>query len=225
MYLHAPANATVSSYAKGGVTVGTDGEYMVMVRYEALYRFETPFSITIEQDDQVVFTKLYGRRSNYKVWGQKGQGTDTFSESGENCKGMLNRECVWQWGSVENMVWEGVNATVNLTAGSATVGTPTVFLSGMVGSRTYSMDYIVGWAAKRLRLLQVTIRAYRATADECAATMLGYCQYADRNVDAIMLMPNRTDIGASCPPTPLICYSRLLVWLHCRARMAGPERF
>ena len=24
--------------------------------------------------------------------------------------------------------------------------------------------------------------------------MLGHCQYADRNIDAIMLMPNRTDL-------------------------------
>ena len=65
-----------------------------------------------------------------------------------------------QWGSVENMVWEGINATVNLTAGQATI----------------------------------TIGVHRHTAAECAASMLGYCQYADRNIDVIMLHPNRSDI-------------------------------
>ena len=57
-------------------------------------------------------------------------------------------------------VWEGINATVNLTAGTATV----------------------------------SLTVHRDTDSQCAASMLGYCQYADRNIDAIMLMPNRTDI-------------------------------
>ena len=106
MYLHAPANATVDggTVARGNITIADSGEYMVMARYEALYRFETGFNITIRQHGWTVFSKVYGRRSNYKTWGQKGQGTDTFDDSGQNCAGITNRECVWQWGSVENMV-------------------------------------------------------------------------------------------------------------------------
>ena len=57
-------------------------------------------------------------------------------------------------------VWEGVNNTVNLTAGSATV----------------------------------ILAVHQDSSAECAASMLGHCQYADRNIDAIMFMPNRTDI-------------------------------
>lgn len=160
MFLHADANSTYVTAARAAVTVGDDGEYMVMVRYEALYRFETGFLVTVEQGGVTLLSRVYGRRANYKVWGQKGQGTDTFNETGLNCDGILNRECVWQWGSVENMVWEGINATVNLTAGPATI----------------------------------IIAAHRDTPAQCAQTMLGYCQYADRNIDAIMLHPNRSDI-------------------------------
>ena len=160
MFLHAPANASTSTVARATITVTEDGEYMVMARYEALYRFETGFKVTVEQDSKTLLSAVYGRRSNPKIWGQKGQGTATFNESGANCAGLLNPECVWQWGSVENMVWEGVNNTVNLKPGTATV----------------------------------TLTVHRDSDADCARTMLGHCQYADRNIDAFMFMPNRTDI-------------------------------
>ena len=103
-FLHAPANATSDTAAHGAVTVAEDGEYIVLVRYEALYRFETGFKVLVTQGGKTLLSKIYGRRSNPKIWGQKGQGTATFNESGNNCAEMLNPECVWQWGSVENMV-------------------------------------------------------------------------------------------------------------------------
>jgi len=162
MYLHAPANATSATIARATITVTEDGEYMVMARYEALYRFETGFKVTVEQGGKTLLSDVYGRRSNPKVWGQKGQGTATFNESGANCAELLNPECVWQWGSVENMVWEGVNNTVHLKPGTATV----------------------------------TLAVHRDSDADCAKTMLGHCQYADRNIDALMFMPNRTDIDA-----------------------------
>lgn len=160
MYLHAPANASTGTIARATITVAEDGDYMVMARYEALYRFETGFKVTVEQGSKTLLSAVYGRRSNPKVWGQKGQGTATFNESGANCKELLNPECVWQWGSVENMVWEGVNNTVHLKAGAAIV----------------------------------TLTVHRDSDSDCAKTMLGHCQYADRNIDAFMFMPNRTDI-------------------------------
>jgi hypothetical protein len=160
MFLHAAANATSDTIAKASITVASAGEYMVMARYEALYRFETGFKLTVTQQGKTLLSAIYGRRSNLKVWGQKGQGTATFNESGANCADLLNPECVWQWGSVENMVWEGVNNTVNFAAGTAVV----------------------------------TLSVHRDSDADCAKTMLGYCQYADRNIDAIMFMPNRTDI-------------------------------
>jgi hypothetical protein len=48
-FLHAPADATSHAVAHGTVTVGAAGPYLVMVRYEALYRFETPFRLTVRQ--------------------------------------------------------------------------------------------------------------------------------------------------------------------------------
>lgn len=117
MFLHAPANATSDTVAKATITVASTGEYMVMARYEALYRFETGFKITVTQHGErytgsasatmngnklhhnsieqgwglrdclcllgkTLLSAIYGRRSNLKVWGQKGQGTATFNESG-----------------------------------------------------------------------------------------------------------------------------------------------
>ena len=38
MFLHADANASATTVAHGGITIADSGEYMVMARYEALYR-------------------------------------------------------------------------------------------------------------------------------------------------------------------------------------------
>ena len=38
--------------------------YSVLVRYEAPYRFEVPFTVTITQRGQEVFTKIYGQSDN-----------------------------------------------------------------------------------------------------------------------------------------------------------------
>ncbi|MGB9643083.1 MAG: hypothetical protein ACPL3Q_07795, partial [Candidatus Ratteibacteria bacterium] len=64
------------------------GEYLVLVRYEAPYRFETQFRIRIEQNGKILMDKLYGARDNLKIWafGQK-----------------LKKEVAWSWGAVENI--------------------------------------------------------------------------------------------------------------------------
>ena len=67
------------------------------------------------------------------------------------CGAGLVTECAWPYGASENIVWEGVNDTVRLAAGSATVSLSPV--------------------------------------RDCPT-----CDYANNNIDLIMLHPNSSDI-------------------------------
>lgn len=50
-YLRAPANVTSTSIASATMAIPQADEYSVMMRYEATYRFETPFEVTITQGE------------------------------------------------------------------------------------------------------------------------------------------------------------------------------
>jgi hypothetical protein len=86
------------------VRVPAAGRYLALVRYEAVYRFETRFRLRVEQGGKTRLDRLYGARENLKIWafGQK-----------------LKKEVAWDWGASENIVWEGHDATVELQAGPA----------------------------------------------------------------------------------------------------------
>ena len=88
------------------IDVNEAGQYLVLVRYEAVYRFETQFRVQIEQNGKRIFDRLYGARKNTKIWAF-GQG--------------LKAEIGWGWGAVENMVWEGHDAFAELQEGHATI--------------------------------------------------------------------------------------------------------
>jgi hypothetical protein len=88
------------------VQVPTAGTYLALVRYEAPHRFDAQFRLTIVQAGQTQLDRVYGARANPKIWafGQKIQPT-----------------VAWDWGAAENVVWEGHDARVALTAGAATL--------------------------------------------------------------------------------------------------------
>ena len=88
------------------VRVPKAGRYLVLVRYEAAYRFETQFRVRVEQNGKAPLDRLYGARKNLKIW--------AFSQK-------LKTEHAWRWGDSENIVWEGHNAYANLQPGSATI--------------------------------------------------------------------------------------------------------
>lgn len=104
-YLGAPADGPRTT-ASLNIQVPERGRYLVLARYEAAYRFQTQFRIQVAQNGKVLFDRLYGARDNLKIWafGQK-----------------LKSEVAWSWGAVENIVWEGHDAAVDLEAGKATV--------------------------------------------------------------------------------------------------------
>ena len=91
-YLGAPEQVAKPTTAVVTINVVQAGQYLVLARYEAAYRFETQFRIRIEQQRKVVFDRRYGARDNVKIWafGQK-----------------LQKEVCWSWGADENVVWEG----------------------------------------------------------------------------------------------------------------------
>jgi hypothetical protein len=104
-FLGAPeqaANATASIT----VNVPKAGRYLALVRYEAAPNFETQFHLRVEQNGQTKLNRLYGARENVKIW--------AFRQK-------LQKEVSWSWGAVENMVWEGHDAYVDLAAGPATL--------------------------------------------------------------------------------------------------------
>ena len=82
------------------------GRYLVLARYEACYRFETRFRIRVEQAGQVRLDRPYGGREQPKVWA---------FHSG------VKPEVGWNWGAVENTVWEGDDAFAELQPGRARV--------------------------------------------------------------------------------------------------------
>lgn len=104
-FLGAPAECeeTVASIK---VDVKEAGRYLTLVRYEAPYRFASEFRVKVEQGGQIKLDRLYGAKDNIKIWpfGYK-----------------LKPEVVWSWGPVENMVWEGHDAYVDLKPGLAKI--------------------------------------------------------------------------------------------------------
>lgn len=104
-FLGAPENCdeTVASVT---VSVPAAGRYLVLARYEAAYRFETQFKLKVEQGGKLLLDRLYGARKNIKIW--------AFGNK-------LKDEVCWDWGAVENIVWEGHDAYVELQAGAAKI--------------------------------------------------------------------------------------------------------
>jgi hypothetical protein len=104
-YLGAPDQCDRSTAALD-VRVPRAGRYLALIRYEAAYRFDTQFRLQIEQRGAIKLDRLYGARRNLKVW--------AFHER-------LKTELAWPWGAVENIVWEGHEALVDLDAGPARI--------------------------------------------------------------------------------------------------------
>ncbi len=109
-FLGVPEQCGTPQTATIAVEVPRAGQYLALVRYEAAYRFETQFKLRVEQAGAVKLERRYGARENIKIWAFKGAG-----------QGTLQKEVAWDWGAVENIVWEGHDAAVDLEAGRATL--------------------------------------------------------------------------------------------------------
>ncbi len=94
------------SIATLDVDIKAAGRYLVLVRYEAAFRFETQFRVQVEQAGKIVLDRPYGGRDQLKIW--------AFRQK-------LKKEVGWSWGAVENIVWEGHDAFASLQPGRAHV--------------------------------------------------------------------------------------------------------
>ncbi len=104
-FLGAPAQCE-KTVATRRVKIEQAGEYLVLVRYEAAYRFETQFRVQVEQAGKIVLDRPYGAREQLKIW--------AFRQK-------LKQEVGWSWGAVENIVWEGHDALAGLQPGIAEI--------------------------------------------------------------------------------------------------------
>ena len=104
-FIQAPEQCK-ESIATINFRIDSEGDYLVLVRYEAVYRFETQFRVKIEQNRKILMDRLYGSRENLKIW--------AFGKK-------LQKEVAWSWGAVENIVWEGHDAIVSLKPGIAKI--------------------------------------------------------------------------------------------------------
>lgn len=104
-FLGAPADCE-ETVAELSVDIKQAGRYLVLVRYEAAYRFETQFRVQVEQAGKTVLNRQYGARKNLKIW--------AFRQK-------LKTEIGWSWGAVENVVWEGHDAFAALKPGRAKI--------------------------------------------------------------------------------------------------------
>src|SRR5687768_7037649 len=104
-YLGAPEQCD-PTHATLTINIPKPGKYLALVRYEAVHKHQTQFRLQITQSNQTRLNRQYGAPENVKIWAFK-QG--------------LKKEAVWDWGAVENVVWEGHDAAVDLEAGPATL--------------------------------------------------------------------------------------------------------
>ena len=100
-YLGAPEQCEPTA-ATIDVQIPKAGRYLALVRYEAAHRFETQFTLQVEQAGKVKLDRLYGALANVKIW--------AFGKK-------LQKTVAWEWGAGENIVWEGHDALVELDAG------------------------------------------------------------------------------------------------------------
>lgn len=169
-YLHADANATFGAQATAVVPVAASGSFNVMARYEAGYRFHSPFKIEVQQAGAKLFSKVFGLKSTPKVWGFQHM---RAKDSSQGCGPGLQPECRWIYSATENMVWEGTTPAyrLNLTKGVATI---TLTIVGVDGNGVGGV--LAPWSD-------------RWGAESAAGELI-----TERNVDAILLHPNQTDI-------------------------------
>ncbi|MCX5662712.1 MAG: hypothetical protein NTW19_23780 [Planctomycetota bacterium] len=99
--------------AKGKPTVATqkvevpsDGEFTVLARYEQPYNFSVEFTVEVEQNGKTVYSKLYGKLEDPKVWPLNGHQRVAMER--------------FFWGGTDNIVWQHFDA-VPLKKGKATI--------------------------------------------------------------------------------------------------------
>lgn len=88
------------------VTIPESGQFTVMARYEQPLDYSVEFTVEVEQDGKVVYSKLFGKLTDPKIWAL-------------NLHKRVPMERYW-WGATDNIVWQQLEM-VSLTQGEATL--------------------------------------------------------------------------------------------------------
>ena len=104
--LGAPEQVEKPVIATQQVEVPTDGDFFVLSRYEQPYNFAVEFTIEVEQGGKTVYSKLYGRLEDPKVWPLNGHKRVPMER--------------FFWGGTDNIVWQHFDP-VKLKAGKAMI--------------------------------------------------------------------------------------------------------
>lgn len=88
------------------VEVPADGEFQVLARYEQPYNFSVEFTVEVEQGGKTVYSKLYGKLEDPKVWPLNGHNRVAMER--------------FFWGGTDNILWQHFDV-VALKKGPATI--------------------------------------------------------------------------------------------------------
>ena len=174
-YLNGPADASPRDTAHAIISVTAAGDYNVLARYEHGYRFNAAFQVNISSDaDEIVFTRAYGYRENLKLWAFAAARNGAKRKGGGFEGGLLcGNKGFKGTGLVAECMWP-YGATENIVwegigaKVTLTPGTYTITIAGLNAAPTSSAS----------------------ATGEPEETL--FCQ---RNIDAILLHPNATDIA------------------------------
>ena len=122
--LSGDAAASSGSTATAVVSIPQSGTFSVLARYEGIFHFNTGFRVKISQAGSTVFDRVYGLRSNLKLWGfvTSRMAGRALAVPGSCGKGeLLTAECSWTYGATEGWLWEGLGADVHLEQGTAEI--------------------------------------------------------------------------------------------------------
>lgn len=98
------------SVAEQEVNIPYASTYEVLSRYEAPYNFSVEFTVEVEQKGKTVYSKLFGRYDDVKIWSMMG------SDPQNRRKPMVR----YFWGATDNIVWQN-GGSAKLAAGPATI--------------------------------------------------------------------------------------------------------
>jgi hypothetical protein len=104
--LSAPEQTVQPIIAEQQVTLPYAGEFQVLARYEQPYNFSCEFTVEIVQGGKTVYSQVYGRLQDPKIWALNGHKR-------------VPMERYW-WGGTDNIVWQNPGAAT-LEAGPATI--------------------------------------------------------------------------------------------------------
>jgi hypothetical protein len=108
--LSAPPQVEKPAVAEMNIQLPYSGAFDVFARYEQPFEFSVEFTIQIEQNEEVVFDKKFGKISDERIW----------ALSSTPAKRYTPMRRFW-WGATDNIAWQKAPNQVELKKGPAVI--------------------------------------------------------------------------------------------------------